>query len=31
MTFSHGLIDFVVLFDRSTHGLWFFGSGRSGR
>ena len=23
MTFSHGLIDFVVLFNRSTHGLWF--------
>jgi PTS system glucose-specific IIC component len=24
MTFSHGFIDFVVLFNRSTHGLWFF-------
>jgi PTS system glucose-specific IIC component len=24
MTFSHGLIDFVVLFNRSTNGLWFF-------
>jgi PTS system glucose-specific IIC component len=23
MTFSHGLIDFIVLFNRSTHGLWF--------
>ena len=23
MTFSHGFIDFVVLFNRSTHGLWF--------
>jgi PTS system glucose-specific IIC component len=23
MTFSHGLIDFVVLFNRSTHALWF--------
>ena len=23
MTFSHGLIDFVVLFPRSTHGLWY--------
>ena len=22
-TFSHGLIDYVVLFNRSTHGLWF--------
>ena len=21
-TFSHGLIDFIVLFSRSTHGLW---------
>ena len=24
MTFSHGFIDFVVLFNRSTHALWFF-------
>lgn len=23
MTFSHGLIDFIVLFPQSTHGLWF--------
>lgn len=23
MTFSHGLIDFIVLFNRSTHALWF--------
>ena len=23
MTFSHGLIDFVVLFPQSTHGLWY--------
>lgn len=23
MTFSHGLIDFVVLFQQSTHALWF--------
>ena len=23
MTFSHGLIDFVVLFPKSTHGLWY--------
>jgi PTS system glucose-specific IIC component len=23
MTFSHGFIDFVLLFNRSTHGLWF--------
>jgi PTS system glucose-specific IIC component len=23
MTFSHGLIDFVLLFPRSTHALWF--------
>jgi glucose PTS system EIICB or EIICBA component len=23
MTFSHGLIDFVVLFNRSTNALWF--------
>ena len=23
MTFSHGFIDFVVLFNRSTHALWF--------
>ncbi len=23
MTFSHGLIDFVVLFPRSTHALWY--------
>jgi PTS system glucose-specific IIC component len=23
MTFSHGLIDFIVLFNRSTNGLWF--------
>jgi PTS system glucose-specific IIC component len=22
-TFSHGFIDFVLLFSRSTHGLWF--------
>jgi glucose PTS system EIICB or EIICBA component len=22
-TFSHGFIDFVLLFNRSTHGLWF--------
>jgi PTS system glucose-specific IIC component len=22
-TFSHGLIDYVVLFNRSTHGLWY--------
>lgn len=22
-TFSHGLIDYVVLFGRSTHGLWY--------
>lgn len=22
MTFSHGLIDFIVLFSKSTHGLW---------
>ena len=22
-TFSHGLIDYVVLFSRSTHGLWY--------
>jgi PTS system glucose-specific IIC component len=27
MTFSHGFIDFVVLFNRSTHGLWFFALG----
>ena len=27
MTFSHGLIDFVVLFNRSTHGLWFLAIG----
>jgi PTS system glucose-specific IIC component len=24
MTFSHGLIDFVVLFNRSTNAMWFF-------
>ena len=24
MTFSHGLIDFVVLFNRSTNAAWFF-------
>ncbi|MFA6173209.1 MAG: PTS glucose transporter subunit IIBC [Kiritimatiellales bacterium] len=24
MTFSHGLIDFIVLFGKSTHGLWLF-------
>lgn len=23
-TFSHGLIDFVILFPQSTHALWFF-------
>jgi glucose PTS system EIICB or EIICBA component len=23
MTFSHGLIDFIVLFNRSSHALWF--------
>jgi glucose PTS system EIICB or EIICBA component len=23
MTFSHGMIDFVVLFQQSTHALWF--------
>jgi PTS system glucose-specific IIC component len=23
MTFSHGFIDFVLLFNRSTHALWF--------
>lgn len=23
MTFSHGLIDFIVLFPKSTHALWF--------
>ncbi|CAN5788946.1 PTS glucose transporter subunit IIBC [soil metagenome] len=23
MTFSHGLIDFIVLFQQSTHALWF--------
>ena len=23
MTFSHGLIDFVVLFSNSTHGFWY--------
>ena len=23
MTFSHGLIDFIVLFPQSTHGLWY--------
>src|SRR6185436_19272695 len=27
MTFSHGFIDFVVLFNRSTHALWFFAIG----
>ena len=27
MTFSHGFIDFVVLFNRSTHGLWFLAIG----
>jgi PTS system glucose-specific IIC component len=24
MTFSHGLIDFVLLYSRSTHAAWFF-------
>jgi PTS system glucose-specific IIC component len=24
MTFSHGLIDFVVLYSRSSHAIWFF-------
>jgi glucose PTS system EIICB or EIICBA component len=24
MTFSHGFIDYVLLFSRSTHGLWIF-------
>jgi len=24
MTFSHGLIDFVILFPKSTNALWFF-------
>ena len=24
MTFSHGLIDFIVLFNRSTNAAWFF-------
>jgi PTS system glucose-specific IIC component len=24
MTFSHGLIDFIVLYSRSSHALWFF-------
>jgi PTS system glucose-specific IIC component len=27
MTFSHGLIDFIVLFNRSTNGLWFLALG----
>jgi PTS system glucose-specific IIC component len=27
MTFSHGLIDFIVLFNRSTQGLWFLAIG----
>ena len=27
MTFSHGLIDFVVLFNRSTNALWFLALG----
>ncbi|MGE0528783.1 MAG: PTS transporter subunit EIIC, partial [Bdellovibrionales bacterium] len=24
MTFSHGLIDFIILFPQSSHALWFF-------
>jgi len=24
MTFSHGLIDFIVLYSRSSHAIWFF-------
>lgn len=24
MTFSHGLLDFLILYPQSTHGLWFF-------
>lgn len=27
MTFSHGLIDFIVLFPQSTNALWFFALG----
>lgn len=27
MTFSHGLIDFVILFPKSTNALWFFAIG----